>query len=167
MADEKEVERLINKPAEFEINGKKVSVEALPAGAVTIILQKLIDKVQQIDAETMSKIHSEKKKTEQKKQSEAEKAEMAAKQVAALYDTLTKRMRSDVDADLAIYRLMLVPAKLWTDKRGNFADTDYTISLEELQWNATEQQLVQIFDEWTARNPRFERQKKTMMMMSK
>ena len=39
-------------------------------------------------------------------------------------------------------------------------DDDYTVSLDELEWDATEEQLGQIFDEWTARNPRFERQKK-------
>lgn len=149
MAEEKEINRLINKPAEFEINSKKVFVEALPAGAVTVIIQKLIDKIRQIDFETVGK------------------AAKGKDDIDVLYETLMKRMKIDVDADLAIYRLMLIPAKLWADKRGNFAETDYTISIEELQWNATEQQLMEIFDEWIARNPRFERQKKMMMMMSK
>jgi len=147
----KEVDRLVNVPATFDIGSKTVKVEALPAGAVTQIYKHRIAKAKRVDLDLLKK--------------EANKGkESGEEQLDTIYDLLEKRLVTDSYEDYQLIRLMLIPAKVWTEKRGNFEKTDFPIAIEELEWQATELQLIQIIDEWTKRNPRFERQKKILEM---
>ena len=67
--DINEPERLINKPAKFTIGSKQVRVEAQPAGAVTCIIKRLIEKAKMIDLEIMKKLvaQSPENKSKEKK----------------------------------------------------------------------------------------------------
>jgi hypothetical protein len=140
MSEEK-LERLINSPKEFIVNGKKVTVESHPPGAVTMIIKKLVEKMQKIDLAIVK---------EKLQDAEAE----------TFYDLFYERLDKAEEYDLEIFQLMLTPAAKWREKKGVFTEKDFPISIDELQWDTNESTLGEIFDEWAARNPRFAIQKK-------
>ncbi len=137
-----EVDRLINQPREFTIGDKTVTVEALPAGAVTLIITKIIEKISTVDLEVL--------KESTKKKGGAE----------SLYDLFAKRLQKAMVKDFEIYQMILTPAATWAAKRGNLKPEDYPVTLQELEWETPEAVLGEIFDEWLVRNPRFAIQKK-------
>jgi len=139
-----EVERLINQPREFRIGEKTVAVEALPAGAVTIIIKKIISKIRTVDLELLKNAA----RTGEKGGAES------------LYDLFEKRLTEAMAKDYEIFQLILTPAETWRRTRGNLKKTDLPVTQEELQWEVPEAVLGEIFDEWSARNPRFDIQKK-------
>lgn len=141
-----EVDRLINQPREFAIGNRTVTVEALPAGAVTLIITKIIEKISTVDLEVL--------KESSKKKGGAE----------SLYDLFAKRLQKAMVKDFEIYQMILTPAATWAAKRGNLKPEDYPVTLQELEWDAPEAVLGEIFDEWLARNPRFAIQKKMVSL---
>lgn len=139
-----ETERLINQPREFTIGGKTVAVEAHPAGAVTIIIRKIIEKIRTVDLELL-------------KTATTEGAD-------SIYDLFEKRLAEAMAKDYAIYQLILTPAAVWCRTRGNLKKSDLPVTLQELEWETSEAVLGEIFDEWLARNPRFSIQKKMVSL---
>ncbi len=136
-----EIERLLNQPREFRIGEKTVTVEALPPGAVTLIIVRILDKIKKIDLEMLKEATKE-------------------SQVESLYDLFEKRLQEAMVRDYEIFQAILTPAETWRRTKGNLKKTDYSVTLEELQWAAPELLLGEIFDEFIARNPRFAIQKK-------
>ncbi|HOX87906.1 MAG TPA: hypothetical protein PKY55_15105 [bacterium] len=136
-----EIERLLNQPREFRIGEKTVTVEALPPGAVTLIIVRILDKIKKIDLEMLKEATKE-------------------SQVESLYDLFEKRLQEAIVRDYEIFQAILTPAETWRRTKGNLKKTDYPVTLEELQWAAPELLLGEIFDEFIARNPRFAIQKK-------
>lgn len=132
--------QLLNQPREFRIGCKTVTVESLPAGAVTLIITRIIEKIRTVDLEVLK-----------------EGAEGGAE---SIYDLFAKRLQKSVVKDLEIYQLILTPAEVWRRTKGNLKKSDYPVTLQELEWEAPEALLGEIFDEWLARNPRFAIQKK-------
>lgn len=136
-----EIERLLNQPREFRIGEKTVTVEALPPGAVTIIIMRILDKIKKIDLEMLKEATKE-------------------SQVESLYDLFEKRLQEAMVRDYEIFQAILTPAETWRRTKGNLKKADYPVTLAELQWAAPELLLGEIFDEFIARNPRFAIQKK-------
>jgi len=134
-------EQLINQPAEFKIGEKTVFVEALPAGAVTIIIKKMIAKTETVDLDMLQQISKEKKDK-------------------SIYDLFKERIDKSIKQNLNIFQMILTPAAKWKEKRGNLKEADYPVTNEDLEWNTTDQLLLKIFEEWLARNPRFALEKK-------
>jgi len=161
-ADEKakadEIERLINKPAEFTIGSKKVFVEAQPPGAVTCIIRHLIEKAKRIDLDILKKYTKDKIK---------DKDKVDEMQAESIYDLLSEKIAKDAQEDLVLFQMILTPAEIWAKRRGNLAKSDYPVTVKDLEWDTPEKMLLDMFLEWSARNPRFERQKKTLEMASK
>jgi len=143
-AQETTLAQLINQPREFKIGSKTVTVEAQPAGAVTLIITKIIEKISTVDLEVL-------------KEGVKGKAE-------SLYELFAKRLQRAMVKDFEIYQMILTPAATWAIKRGNMKPEDYAVTLEELEWDAPEAVLGEIFDEWLARNPRFAIQKKMVSL---
>jgi hypothetical protein len=142
-----ELERLLNQPKEYTIAGKTVTIEALPPGAVTIIIMKIIEKIKTVDLDLL-------------------KGTVDAGKIEAIYDLFEKRLKEAITRDYQIFQLMLTPAETWRRTKGNFKKTDFPITLEELEWETPELLLGEIFDEWIARNPRFAIQKKMVNLAS-
>jgi len=143
-----EVEKLLNQPKEFKIGDKTVYVEAQPPGVVTLIIKKLIEKAKVVDLEILKQM--------------TEKAD-----VDSIYALFERRLDEAAGKDFEIFQMMLTPAEVWRVKKGKVSAEDYPVTREELEWNATELMLGDIFDEWTARNPRFEIQKKMINLTAK
>ena len=141
-AQETTLAQLINQPREFKVGNKTLTVEAQPAGAVTLIITKIIEKISTVDLEVL--------KESTKKKGGAE----------SLYDLFAKRLQRAMVKDFEIYQMILTPAATWAAKRGNLKPEDYPVTLQELEWETPEAVLGEIFDEWLARNPRFAIQKK-------
>ncbi len=146
-----EVDRLLNQPREFKIGSKTVTVEALPPGAVTLIIMKIIEKIRTVDLELLKNTVSDSK---------------VKARVESIYDLFKTRLTEAMACDYQIFQLILTPAEIWKRTRGQLKDTDFPISIEELEWEAPELMLGEIFDEWIARNPRFAIQKKMVSLAS-
>jgi len=143
-----DVEKLLNKPKEFKIGDKTVYVEAQPPGAVTLIIKKLIEKAKVVDLEILKQMTDE-------------------ADVDSIYALFEKRLDEAAGKDFEIFQMMLTPAEVWKEKRASVGENDYPVSKDDLEWNATELMLSEIFDEWMARNPRFEIQKKMINLTAK
>ena len=142
---DEQMERLLNQPREFKIGSKIVTVEALPPGAVTLIITRIIEKIRTVDLELLKKAVD---------QGSAEN----------LYDLFEKRLKEAMERDYSIFQMILTPADTWRRTRGNLKKADFPITMEELEWDAPELILGEIFDEWVARNPRFAIQKKIVSL---
>ncbi len=143
-----EIERLLNQPREFRIGEKTVTVEALPPGAVTLIIVRILDKIKKIDLEMLKEATGSKK----------------GPNVESLYELFENRLREASIRDYEIFQLILTPAETWRRTKGVFKANDYPVSLKEIEWEAPELLLGEIFDEFIARNPRFAIQKKMVNM---
>ena len=143
-AQETTLAQLINQPREFKVGNKTLTVEAQPAGAVTLIITKIIEKIRTVDLEILQ-------------ESVRGKGTGGAE---SLYELFAKRLQSAMVKDFEIYQMILTPAATWAAKRGNLKPEDYPVTLQELEWETPEAVLGEIFDEWLARNPRFAIQKK-------
>lgn len=153
-----EIEQLVNKPKEFTINEKKVFVEAHPLAAVSLIFQKLINKAKSTDT-AKAEFSAKTDKTKQPNILRQEKEELSIEET---YSDLSKLLFGNDKLDAEILQMMLVSSKKWGDKRGNFDENDYPVSLEDIKWYLSEETALEIIEEWQARNPRFERQKKML-----
>ncbi|HOT98869.1 MAG TPA: hypothetical protein PKZ83_17235 [bacterium] len=136
-----EVDRLLNQPREFKIGNKTLTVEALPPGAVTLIIMRIIDKIKTVDLEML-------------------KNAVADGKAESIYDLFGTRLVEAMARDYQIFQMILTPAETWRRTRGKLKKTDFPVTIEELEWDAPELMLGEILDEWLARNPRFAIQKK-------
>jgi len=146
-----EMERLLNQPKEYAIGAKTVTVEALPPGAVTMIILKIVGKIKTVDLALLKNAASNSGPNTT---------------IESIYDLFEKRLEEAMVCDYQIFQLILTPAETWRRTRGKFKKEDFPISIEELEWNAPELMLGEIFDEWIARNPRFAIQKKMVNLAS-
>jgi len=64
--------------------------------------------------------------------------------------------------ELEIIRLMTIPNFEWKKTKGDFDNYEFNFSVDDMFESFTESHLLQIWDEWWKRNPRFERKKKMM-----
>lgn len=156
--DTDELERLINKPKKYKIGEKIVYVEAHPPGAVTCIIRHIIEKAKRVDIDIMKQVLSVKADNKDKKKNA---------EIDTIYELLSQKIQEDSIEDFKLFQLILTPTKTWTETKGNFELNGFPISTDELEWNATENQLLDIFMEWTKRNPRFDRQKKILSLASR
>ena len=113
---------------------------------MTLIITKIIEKISTVDLEVLKEGVKGKGKAE------------------SLYELFAKRLQRAMVKDFEIYQMILTPAATWAIKRGNMKPEDYAVTLEELEWDAPEAVLGEIFDEWLARNPRFAIQKKMVSL---
>lgn len=142
-----EMERLLNQPKEFRIGDKILTVEALPPGAVTMIILQILQKIKTVDLDLL-------------------KGTVEGGKVESIYALFEKRLMEADARDCQIFQLMLAPAEAWRRTKGNFKKADFPITLEEIQWGVPELVLSEILDEWLARNPRFAIQKKMVGLAS-
>lgn len=145
----RESERLTNKPAKWTIGTKTVQVESLPAGAIVQILEEI------------------KKRTKLASPEKAIELMGSGKDINVFIkefrDLVKEDLLTEVENDWELYRLILIPADIWRKTRGDFSefkDEDYPVTQDDIEWNATEDLLLDIWTEFWKRNARFDRQKK-------
>jgi len=144
-----EINQLVNKPEPFIINEKTVFVECHPLGAVSLIIAKLIEKAKFKDKKEFAILNKP-------------KDEKIVRDIDQEYADLSDLLFGNDALDAEIVQLMVTPAKKWAEKHGQFETNDFPVSIEDINWYASEEMILKIVTEWQARNPRFDRQKKML-----
>jgi hypothetical protein len=152
-------EQMLNVPFSIKINEKlTVKVESLAPAWVTIILKRLGEYRSKKDKPFLESILADAVKS---------KKANVGNIVDAIYETTSNNMLTldgeEVETDeLEIIRLMTIPNHLWKEWKGNFDEYEWKFSIDDMRESFTEIQLMQIWEEWWKRNPRFDRKKKMM-----
>ena len=142
--NEPTTEQLFNQPKEFKIGEKTVLVVSQPPGAVTLIILAMVEKIKGVDLDVIKAAASEEKPAD----------------IGTIYEVFEQRLKTASAKDFRIFQMILTSPETWRRTKGSLKKTDYPVTEDEIEWGATDAMLMEIFDEWVARNPRFELQKK-------